>query len=247
MSIESEKDLLCLKRIGSIVAKAREEMIKAVKVGMRTQELDQIGKAVLDAYGAKSAPQVEYGFPGHTCISVNHVVAHGIPGNYKVNEGDLINIDVSAELEGYYADTGASVLVGKGDALKQSLCKCAEESLYKALDSARAGTKLSQIGRIVHQEARRNGFTVVKNLTGHGIGKSLHEEPDHICNYYDKRDRRLLTDGLVLAIETFISTGAEFVKDGDDGWSIVTPDRSFVAQYEHTIVVTKGKPIILTA
>jgi methionyl aminopeptidase len=239
--------LLCLKRIGSIVAKAREEMIKAVKIGITTQELDQIGEYLLAKHGARSAPKLEYGFPGHTCISVNHVVAHGIPGRYMLKEGDIINIDVSAELEGYYADTGASVIVGKGDAQKQYLCKCAEESLYKALESARAGTKMSQIGRIVHQEAKRNGFTVVKNLTGHGIGKSLHEEPDHVLNYFDKRDRRLLTDGLVLAVEIFISTGAEFVKDGDDGWAFVTPDHSFVAQYEHTIVITKGEPIILTA
>lgn len=247
MSIQNEHDLVCLKRIGGIVAEAREAMIKAVKSGMTTRELDELGGNILKKHGAKSAPALTYGFPGHTCISVNHVVAHGVPSDEVLQEGDVVNIDVSAELDGYYADTGASIVVGRGEAWKELLCQCAENSLYKALDSARAGSKISQIGRIVHNEAKRSGFTVIKNLTGHGIGKSLHEEPDHILNYYDKWDKRLLTDGLVLAVETFISTGAQFAEDDKDGWSIVTPDRSYVAQYEHTIVVTKGAPIILTA
>lgn len=247
MSIQNEHDLICLKRIGRIVAEARETMIKAVRAGVRTKELDQIGGEILAKYGARSAPNITYDFPGHTCISVNHIVAHGIPDDTVLQHGDIINIDVSAELDGYFADTGASIVVGEGEPEKRSLCQCAEESLYRALDVAKAGAKLSQIGRIVHQEARKKGFTVVKNLTGHGIGKSLHEEPAYILNYFDKKDRRLLTEGLVLAIETFISTGTEYVEDGRDGWAIITPDKSYVAQYEHTIVVTKGKPIILTA
>lgn len=247
MSIQNEMDLICLKRVGKIVAEAREAMLHAVKPGVSTKELDNIGKEVLAKYGANSAPRREYEFPGYTCISVNHVVAHGIPDGYRLKEGDLINIDVSAELDGYYADTGASIVVGEGDDRKQALCKCAEQSLYKALASAKAGSKLSQIGRIVQNEARRNGFTVVKNLTGHGIGKSLHEEPTHILNYFDKWDKRLLTDGLVIAVETFISTGTEYVDDGKDGWALITPDKSLVAQYEHTVVVTNGQPIILTA
>ncbi|MED1645363.1 type I methionyl aminopeptidase [Brevibacillus agri] len=247
MSIQNEHDLLALQRIGRIVAEAREAMLKAVRAGITTKELDRIGGDILAKYGARSAPQVTYDFPGQTCISVNHVVAHGIPDGTVLKEGDVVNVDVSAELDGYFADTGASVVVGQGEPVKQALCKCAEESLYKALDSAKAGSKLSQIGRIVHNEAKAKGFTVVKNLTGHGIGKSLHEEPAHVLNYYDKWDKRLLTDGLVLAVETFISTGTEYVKDGADGWAWVTPDRSYVAQYEHTVVITRGKPIILTA
>ncbi|QRG67182.1 type I methionyl aminopeptidase [Brevibacillus choshinensis] len=247
MSIQNELDLIGLKRIGRIVAEAREAMLQAVRRGVSTKDLDEIGRAVLTKYGAQSAPKKEYEFPGYTCISVNHVVAHGIPDDYQLKDGDLINVDVSAELDGYYADTGASIVVGASDERKQALCKCAEESLYKALASAKAGSKLSQIGRIVQNEARRNGFTVVKNLTGHGIGRSLHEEPTHILNYYDKWDKRLLTDGMVIAVETFISTGAEYVDDGRDGWALITPDKSLVAQYEHTVVVTGGQPIILTA
>ncbi|MED1951416.1 type I methionyl aminopeptidase [Brevibacillus centrosporus] len=247
MSIQNEMDLICLKRVGKIVAEAREAMLMAVRPGVSTKELDEIGKAVLTKYGAHSAPRREYDFPGYTCISVNHVVAHGIPDDYRLKEGDMINIDVSAELDGYYADTGATTVVGNGDKKRQALCKCAEDSLYKALASARAGSKLSQIGRVVHNEARQKGFTVVKNLTGHGIGRRLHEEPTHILNYYDKWDKRLLTEGLVIAVETFISTGAEYVQEGRDGWALITPDKSLVAQFEHTVVVTNGQPIILTA
>jgi methionyl aminopeptidase len=247
MSIQNEHDLWSLKRIGKIVAEAREAMIKEVRSGITTKELDRIGAEILEKHGAKSAPAITYDFPGHTCISVNHVVAHGIPDGTVLQEGDIINIDVSAELDGYFADTGASIVVGAGEHQKLSLCQCAKDALYKALESAKAGSKISQIGRAVQQEARKQGFTVVKNLTGHGIGKSLHEEPAYILNYYDRGDKRLLTDGLVLAVETFISTGAEYVEDGKDGWALITPDKSYVAQYEHTIVITKGKPIILTA
>jgi len=247
MSIETEHELLCLQQIGRIVANAREEMIRHVQPGITTKELDLIGGKILEEHGARSAPSLVYGFPGYTCISVNHVVAHGIPDQYQLKEGDLVNIDVSAELNGFFADTGASVVVGKGDPLKEALCRCAEETLYKALDVAKAGAKISQIGRIVQNEARKHGFTVIKNLTGHGVGRSIHEDPDHILNYYDKSDRRLLTEGLVLAVEPFISSGAEYIEEGSDGWAYLTPDRSLVAQYEHTVVITKGKPIILTA
>ena len=248
MSIENEKDLEGLRKIGKIVAEAREAILKAVRPGITTAELDEIGGSILNKYGAKSAPQVEYNFPGYTCISVNHVVAHGIPDRTVLQEGDYVNVDVSAVLDGYYCDTGASVVVGREAVnTKDDLCRCAEESLYLALEKVKAGGKLNQIGRAVQNEAKKRGFTVIKNLTGHGIGRKLHEEPDHICNYYDKSDTRLLKEGWVLAVETFISTGAEYIDEGSDGWAYITPDKSLVAQYEHTVVVTKDKPIILTA
>jgi methionyl aminopeptidase len=246
MSIDSEKDVLALKKIGRIVALAREKMIKAVKPGMTTKELDIIGEKILSQYGATSAPKCEYGFPGATCISVNDEVAHGIPGSKVIHEGDLINIDVSAELDGYFADTGASITVGPSTALKQNLCNCSMKALYKGLEKARAGSKINQIGRAIFNEARNNKFTVIKNLTGHGIGRRLHEHPHNIPNYYDCLANEILTDGLVLAVETFVSSKAEFVVDSDDGWTLRTPDSSLVAQFEHTIIVTKNEPIILT-
>ena len=247
MSIDSEKDLQALIKIGKIVAIAREEMLKSMKPGMTTKELDRIGQRVLAGYGARSAPRYQYKFPGYTCISVNDEAAHGIPGHRVLRPGDSINIDVSAELNGYFADTGATVILNDQDELKNKLCVCSKNALYKGIDNARTGAKLNQIGKAIYNEAKNSGFTVIRNLTGHGIGRKLHEEPTHILNYFDERDNQILTTGLVLAIETFISTGAEFVIQDKSGWTLKTPDRSLVAQFEHTVVVTDNEPIILTA
>ncbi|MCG8483371.1 MAG: type I methionyl aminopeptidase [Clostridia bacterium] len=247
MSIDSEKDLIALKRIGKIVSLAREEMKKAVKPGITTAELDDIGEKVLSKYGARSAPKCECNFPKATCISLNDVAAHGIPGSLVIKEGDTVNIDVSAELDGYFGDTGATVPVGKVSAIKKSLIECSRTALKKAIEKATAGSRINQIGRTINNEARKYGFTVIKNLAGHGIGRRLHEEPNDILNYCDKLDRRILNNGIVLAIETFISTGAEYAFQEKDGWTLKTPDGSFVAQFEHTIVVTRNEPIILTA
>ncbi|MEB5478761.1 type I methionyl aminopeptidase [Shouchella clausii] len=247
MSIESEHDLIALQKIGRIVAMAREEMLSSVQAGITTAELDRIGKRVLDEHGAVSAPYITYGFPGTTCISVNEVAAHGIPGPRVLKEGDVVNIDVSAELGGYYADTGATTVVGSRSPHKEKLCQSSLRALQQGLKKARAGTKISGIGRAIHNEARKDGFTVIRNLAGHGIGRKLHEMPDGILNYYDPRDNRLLTNGLVLAVETFVSDGAEFVDEGADGWGLLLPDNHYAAQFEHTIVITKDKPLVLTA
>lgn len=226
---------------------AREEMLSSVRTGVTTAELDRIGKRVLDEHGAVSAPEITYGFPGTTCISVNEVAAHGIPGPRKLMEGDIVNIDVSAELEGYYADTGATIVVGSGSPHKEKLCQSSLRALHQGLQKAKAGTKISSIGRAIHNEARKNGFTVIRNLSGHGIGRELHEMPDNILNYYDPLDNRLLTNGQVLAVETFVSDGAEFVDESADGWGLLLPNHHYSAQFEHTIVITKDKPLILTA
>jgi methionyl aminopeptidase len=247
MIITNEQELEGLRKIGRIVALAREEMKRQAKPGMTTKELDLIGKKILDEHGAESAPEKEYDFPGTTCISVNEEVAHGIPGDRVLKDGDLINIDISAALDGYYADTGISFVIGQSDELKEKLCRTAESAFWEAMKKARAGAKKNQIGRAVWNEAKKNGFTVIKNLTGHGIGRSLHEKPDHILNYFDPMDSGLLKEGLVLAVEPFVSTGADYIVEGGDGWTFITPDKSLVAQCEHTIVITKGAPIILTA
>lgn len=246
MTISSKSDLIALKKIGNIVAQAREEMIKAVKPGVTTKELDMIGQKVLSYYDAKSAPKHEYNFPGTTCISINDEVAHGIPGTRVITEGDTVNIDVSAVLNGYFADTGATVVVEPAPTIKKELCDCSISALHKAIKKAKAGTRINQIGRAIYNEAKSKGFTVIRDLTGHGIGRKLHEEPDYILNYFDIRDNCILNEGLVLAIETFISTGAENIIEDKNGWTFKTPDKSIVAQFEHTVVVTKGEPIILT-
>ncbi len=247
MCIDFDKDLKALVKIGKIVSIAREEMIKCVKIGMTTKELDIIGRKVLTSFGARSAPKYEYKFPGYTCISVNHEAAHGIPGSRILKQGDSVNIDVSAELNGYFADTGATVVLSDQEKLKKLLCECSKNALFKGIGKARAGVRINQIGKAIYNESKSSGFTVIKNLTGHGIGRRLHEEPAHILNYFDVRDNKILTRGLVLAIESFVSTGAEFVIKDKNGWTLKTPDRSLVAQFEHTVVVTDGNPIILTA
>ncbi len=247
MSIENENDIKALEKIGKIVSIAREEMIKAIRPGITTKELDRIGEKVLSDYGAHSAPKCEYNFPGCTCISINDEVAHGIPGPRVLKDGDVINVDVSAELGGYFSDTGATVVIGNGTELKQLLCECSKSALYKGIEKAKSGVKINQIGRAIYNESQSKGFTVIKNLTGHGIGRKLHEEPSYILNYYDKKDNKILTSGMVLAVETFVSTGAEYVIEDLDGWTLKTPDGSIVAQCEHTIIVTENEPFILTA
>ncbi|KUP43576.1 type I methionyl aminopeptidase [Bacillus amyloliquefaciens] len=248
MIVTNDQELEGLKKIGRIVALAREEMKKKAEPGMSTKDLDLIGKAVLDEHGAASAPEKEYDFPGVTCISVNDEVAHGIPSASKIlKAGDLVNIDISAEFGGFYSDTGISFVLGDGDERLQKLCNCAASAFQKGLDQAKAGKRQNQIGRAVYHEARSNGFTVIKTLTGHGIGRNLHEAPNHIMNYYDPFDNALFKNGTVIALEPFISTKAETIVEAGDGWTFKTPDKSLVAQVEHTIVITKDKPIILTA
>lgn len=246
MIAKTEKDFEGLKKIGRIVAEIREAMKEATQPGMTTKEIDEIGGRLFKEKGAVSAPIAEYDFPGYTCISVGNEVAHGIPGKRIIKDGDIVNIDVSGSYGGYFADTGISFVVGTPDKRKQKLCDVAKSSFDRAMTRVKAGSSLNGIGKAVEREAKSNGLTVIRNLTGHGIGRSLHEEPSHILNYYDAWDKTLLKDGMVLAVEPFISEGAENIIELDDGWTFATPDKSLVAQIEHTIIVTKDKPIILT-
>jgi methionyl aminopeptidase len=246
MTADSEKEIQYLKAIGRICAETLRKMMGAVRAGMTTRELDEIGRAFLEAEGARSAPQITYNFPNATCISVSPVIAHGIPNEHVLQEGELIHIDVSAELDGYYADTGASLIVSKRDRNLEKLLDATKGALTKALHAAKAGNPLNGIGRTVHNEARKRGYNVIYDLTGHGIGRKLHENPKEILNFYNPHDQRVLSEGLVLAIEPFLTTGVGRVIEESDGWSLRTSDRAIAAQFEHTIVVTKNEPIILT-
>ena len=213
----------------------------------KRQELDNIAKELFEEHGAISAPIHDEKFPGQTCISVNEEVAHGIPGKRIIREGDLVNIDVSALKNGYYADTGISFVVGEADnPLKQKVCDVALEAFDAAMAKVKPGTKLSNIGKAVHATARKNDLTVIKNLTGHGVGQSLHEAPSHVMNYYDPKDKTLLKEGVVIAVEPFISSKATFVTEGKNDWAFETKDKSFVAQIEHTVIVTKDGPMLTT-
>jgi methionyl aminopeptidase len=218
-----------------------------VRPGVTTAELDAIGEAFLSKAGARSAPRLAYNFPGFTCISINDQAAHGIPGQRMVEPGDIVNIDVSAELDGYYGDTGLMVEVQPVALRARQLCSRSQAALRKALAVAQAGVPMNTIGRAIEGEARRGGFSVLHDLGGHGVGRHIHEEPHSVLNHYDPADRRRLTEGLVITIETFLTTGARRVVTDPDGWTLRTADGSLTAQYEHTLVITRGEPIVVTA
>ncbi|MEN2465751.1 type I methionyl aminopeptidase [Ornithinibacillus sp. JPR2-1] len=245
MIAKTEEDFNGLKEIGKICGAIRDELVHLTKPGITTKELDEIAGEMFEKAGAQSAPKGVYDFPGYTCISINEEVAHGIPGDRTIQEGDLVNIDVSGSKNGYFADTGISFVVGNGESISQKVCEVAKEAFYAGLEKAKPGSKLSGLGKAAHNVAKQHGLTVVKNLTGHGIGRSIHEAPDHILNYYSRWDDGILKDGMVIAFEPFISTLEEEVFQSEDGWTFLT-DESIVAQYEHTIILTKEGPIITT-
>jgi methionyl aminopeptidase len=222
-------------------------MLDSIEAGMTTAELDDVGRTLLDRHGARSAPQLTYKFPGATCISVNEEAAHGIPGPRVIQPGDVVNVDVSAELDAYFADTGGTRVVPPSTPIKDRLCRATKLALHEAVAEARAGNKINRIGKAVQRVAKTHQFKIIKNLAGHGVGRSLHEEPDSIVGYFEPRDTREFREGMVIAIEPFLSTKSTFVEEAEDGWTLVGAEGNLSAQYEHTLIVTRGEPIILTA
>lgn len=247
MSITRESELTGMKKASAAVALTLREMRNYTRPGITTKELDDFGGKLLRDMGAKSAPRLTYGFPGWTCISLNHEIAHGMPGTDKViQDGDLINIDVSAELNGFWSDNGGSFVVGADVKGHQRLVDTSRRILQLAINNIRGGVLLSDIGHLIETQAKKSGYRVIKNLTGHGIGRSLHEEPSGIANYRDKSDRTRFRKNSVVAVETFISTDSTIARVGKDGWTLFGDRGGFVAQHEHTLVVTDGIPVILT-
>lgn len=247
MSITKESELTGMQRIGEAVAHTLKKMTRYARPGLSTKQLDDYGAAVLAGFGAKPAPLLTYGFPGCTCISVNHEFCHGIPSGERIlREGDLVNIDVSAELDGFWADNGGSFVLGNDIHRHQRLVDASKAILQQAIGNIRDGVRISAIGHLMETEAKRRGFRVIRNLGGHGIGRSLHEQPDDLLNYRDRSDRRRFRNNSVVAIETFISTTSNYADVLDDGWTMVGNRGGFMAQHEHTIVVTDGRPIVLT-
>jgi methionyl aminopeptidase len=245
LTIESQDDLRKLRAIGKIVRETLDEMSSAVRPGMTTYELDQVGAQVLARNGAESSPPKVYGFPGTACISVNEEVVHGIPGSRKLEEGDIVKIDVTADKDGYVADAAVTVEVGRVSPQASALASCARTAFCEALRVAKAGTPIREIGRAVETEVKRSGFTVIEELCGHGVGRTIHESPS-VLNYFDPHMTGMLTDGLVITIEPIISAGRGQVRTRPDKWTIFTADGSLAAHYEHTIVITRDKPIVIT-
>ncbi len=246
MTIDSEDDIQGLQKIGRICANTMQHMAAHLEPGITTRELDDLGRVYLERHGARSAPELTYDYPGATCISVNHCVAHGIPDDTVIQSGDMINIDVSAELDGYFGDTGASFLAPPNSHEQHSVCKAAKKARNKAIQSLRPGMRLNEIGKIIEKTARKHNMRVVRNLSSHGVGRALHEDPGQILPYFEKSETRKLDNGAVITIEPFLSTGADMVFDGDDGWSLYTDEGVYTAQYEHTVIVTRNGPIITT-
>lgn len=246
MTIETQKDLEALKKIGKIVGDTLRLMMKEAKVGMTSKELDMIGRKYLQSLHATPAPEKIYQFPGATCISVNESIAHGIPSDYRLRDGDLINIDVSAELDGYFADTGGSFVLGKSNATQKKVMKATREALNAAMAVAKANNPINEIGRAIEKVARKHQLKIIMNLGSHGVGRALHEEPEFIAPYYDHNDRRILKEGQVITIEPFLSTKSHWVEEDQDGWTLTAEKGNVAAQYEHTMIITKNHPIILT-
>jgi methionyl aminopeptidase len=246
MSIESHDDLDGLREAGRITTGALDAMAAQLAEGVTTAELDEVASAVLDQTGARSAPAMVYGFPGTVLISVNDEIVHGIPGRRVLRRGDLVSLDVTIEKNGYVADAARSMIVGEGSMQARQLVEAAEAALRLALAVARAGVRVNEIGRAVHREVRRRGFSVVRGLCGHGVGRTIHEPPE-VPNMYDRLQRDVLTDGLVLTIEPMISAGSSYPMQDGDGWTLRTRDGSLAAHCEHTLVITRGEPMILAA
>ena len=245
MSIESPADLAALRHIGKIVGEILQTLRAAVRSGVTTAELDALAGAEMKKRGARSSPKLVYQFPGEMCISVNDEVVHGVPGSRRLCEGDIVKLDLTAQKDGYVADACISVPVGEVSGRAQKLMSCAERAFQKALTAARAGNPVNEIGRVVEAEVRSSGFEVVRALTGHGVGRTIHEKPE-VANYYEPRNRAMLTDGLVLTIEPIITAGRDDVYTASDQWTVKTRDRALSAHFEHTLVITQAEPIILT-
>ncbi len=245
ISIKSEQELQLMRQAGKAAAAARDAAGKACLPGVTTAEIDQIVRKVLAEYGAKPSFLGYNGFPAAVCVSVNEEVIHGIPGKRRLVEGDIVKIDVGAEIGGYHGDTAATFAVGKvsPDALR--LIEVTKQSFYEGIKQARAGQRLSDISHAIGAYAEANGYAVVKDFTGHGVGAKLHEAPS-IPNYGPPGRGVRLLPGMTLAIEPMINMGTHQVFILADGWTVITADRSLSAHYEHTVLITSGEPELLT-
>lgn len=247
MSIKSYKDLLALKEVGRIVRLALEAMAASVHAGVTTGGLASIAGRIMRENGARSAPRMVYGFPGDVLISLNDEAVHGIPSDArKVNAGDLVKLDVTFEKNGFMADAAMTVPVEPVSEDARQLTACAERAFRKAVEFARANHRVNEIGRAVEREVRESGFQVIRELGGHGIGRTIHEDPS-VPNFDDPSARQRLTAGLVLTIEPIIAMGSGEPRDSGDGWTVKTADGSLSAHYEHTLVITDGAAMVLTA
>jgi len=245
MTISSERDLAGMQRVGQLVARTIAHMRAEIRPGMTTAELDGIGERFARAEGARSAPQLAYDFPGFNCLSVNDEIVHGVPGARVLRDGDVVKLDVTLELDGYMADSAVTVIIPPVSLEARQLQRAARIAFNKGLAVARAGTTLREVGRAVESAARREGVAVIRELTGHGIGRRIHEPPS-VPNWADPASRTVLTEGLVIALEPMLTTSPTRVVEENDGWTLRTYNRALAVHHEHTIVIRRGAPLVLT-
>ena len=245
MSIESYDQLVALKHVGRICHLALAAMARFVRPGVTTLQIADVGAKIMRENGARSAPAMVYGFPGEICISVNDEAVHGIPGPRQIQPGDLVKLDVTFEKNGYMADAAITVPVEPVAEEARRLARCAERAFQEAMRVAKPQTRVNEIGRAVEREVRRSGFSVVRALCGHGIGRTIHEPPS-VPNFADLTSRDRLTPGLVITVEPIIALGAGHCATAEDGWTECTVDGSLAAHFEHTIVITEKAPLLLT-
>src|SRR5688500_2828323 len=246
MSITSDADWRGLKEVGRVVRLTLDTLAAHVRAGVTTGELDRLALEIFEANDARSAPAMTYGFPGTVLISVNDEIVHGVPGRRLLKRGDIVKLDVTAEKDGYVADAARTVVLDGASQTARQLARCAQEAFEAALAVARAGNPVNAIGKAVESTVRRYGYSVVRALEGHGVGRAIHEAPA-VPNWVNVRQTDVLTDGLVITIETLIGSGAGDAYEDVDGWTIRTNDGSLAAHHEHTLVITSGDPILLTA
>ena len=202
---------------------------------------------MMDDAGARSAPIVTYNYPGHTCISINEEVAHGIPGERVIKQGDVVNVDVSLVMGGFFADNGFTTIVGQAEKRIHDLCDATLAARDEAISKIRPGMPLNMIGRVFQDHAKQTGATIIRNLCSHGIGRALHEQPDQILGYFDRKEKRRFAPHMVLTVEPFLSLGAGHTYTAEDEWTLLNIPGGRSAQFEHTIVVRPdGPPEILT-
>lgn len=245
ISLKSEREIALMQKAGEIVGSVFEKLEGQVMPGITTGELDRIAAGLIISLGGKSAFLGYRGYPGNICTSINEVVVHGIPGDTRLKEGDIISIDIGAEYMGYCADAAATFAVGEVSKEARRLMDVTESSLNKGIEKAKAGKRLSDISCAVQELVERNGFSVVRAFVGHGIGSRIHEEPE-VPNFGRPNSGVRLEAGMALAIEPMVNQGVYDIMVLEDGWTAVTKDGKLSAHFEHTIVITEGEPKVLT-
>jgi len=243
----ADSEIEKFKMAGKDAATILLELSEHIQPGITTAALNALAGEFMTKMNVRSAPQIDYGFPAYICASLYPVIAHGLPNYKRAVDGDLLNIDVAIEKDGYYADVGYTFLIGDGHEYLQRLLSTGKAALKKAIEVCAPGKPLNEVGNAMETTAREAGFTIVRNLCSHGLGKSLHAHPGNILNYYDPEQDLCLEQGMVVALEPYLSTQACMARKTADEWSYTTHNKSHVAQFEHSILITESGAEVLTS